>query len=70
MSMQLWIDQRSVKLLQDINAVPFTDDHDMKKLILIKKAIREASAEVVRRAVERSVAEIISDDAMSIPGRK
>ena len=65
MSMQIWLDQRAVKLLQDINAIPFTDDHDIKKVALIRRALREASQEVFKRAAERTLADLISEDAMN-----
>jgi hypothetical protein len=63
--MQVWIDQRAVKLLNDLNALPFTDDHDLKRLGLLKRALREASYEIFRRAAERTVADLISEEVMA-----
>lgn len=63
-TMQVWIDQRAVKLLHDLNALPFTDDHDLQRLGLLKRALREASFEIFRRAAERTVSDLISDEVM------
>lgn len=64
-TMQVWIDQRAVKLLNDLNALPFTDDHDLKRLGLLKRALREASYEIFRRAAERTVSDLISEEVMA-----
>lgn len=64
MNMQVWIDQRSVKLLQDMAELPFNDEHDYRKLGLIKKALREAAQEIVKRGVERQLADMVSQQAM------
>lgn len=63
-SMQVWIDQRAVKLMHDLSALPFTDDHDLKRLGLLKRALREASYEIFRRAAERTVSDLISEEVM------
>lgn len=65
-TMQVWLDQRSVKLLNELNALPFTDDHDVKKAALIKTAFREVASELVRRSAERALAEMVSEQAMSM----
>ncbi len=68
-TMQVWLDQRSVRLLDELNALPFTDDHDMKKSALIKQAFREVASELVRRSAERALADMVSEQAMSLdPG--
>ena len=64
-TMQVWLDQRSVKLLDELNALPFTDDHDLKKAALIKKAFRDVAGELVRRSAERALAEMVSEQAMA-----
>ena len=65
-TMQVWLDQRSVKLLNELNALPFTDDHDLKKAALIKKAFRDVASELVRRSAERALAEMVSEQAMAL----
>jgi len=65
-AMQVWLDQRSVKLLDELNALPFTDDHDLKKTALIKKAFRDVASELVRRSAERALADMVSEQAMAL----
>ncbi|MFN4290645.1 MAG: hypothetical protein ACK4E7_07175 [Permianibacter sp.] len=65
-TMQVWLDQRSAKLLDELNALPFTDDHDLKKAALIKKAFRDVASELVRRSAERALAEMVSEQAMAL----
>ena len=64
MSMKLWIEQRSAALLGELSAIPFSDDHDLKKQMLIRKALRDAVTELVRRSSERTLSDLISEDAM------
>ena len=52
--MKKWIEQRSVKLLLAVNAVPYDDDHDAKQLKMIRDALKEVMAEVMRRTIERT----------------
>lgn len=70
MSMQIWLDQRAVNLLQELGNIPFTDDHSARSLAVIKKALREAAAEVIKRAMEKSMAEIVSAEAMSLSPKR
>lgn len=65
MSMKIWIEQRSAALMAELNALPFTDDHDMKKQVLIRKALRDAITEMMRRSSERTLSEMISEAAMA-----
>lgn len=67
-TMQIWLDQRSVKLLNELNALPFTDDHDLKKASLIKQAFRDVASELVRRSAERALSEMVSEQAMGPMG--
>ncbi len=64
--MQIWLDQRSAALLAELNALPFTDDHDLKKAALIKRAFRDVAGELVRRSAERAISEMVSQQAMSM----
>ncbi|NQD36848.1 hypothetical protein HPT27_07400 [Permianibacter sp. IMCC34836] len=64
--MQIWLDQRSATLLAELNALPFTDDHDLKKAALIKRAFRDVAGELVRRSAERAIADMVSEQAMAI----
>lgn len=52
--MKKWIEQRSVKLLLAVNAVPYDDDHDAKQLKMIRDAFKEVMAEIMRRTIERT----------------
>lgn len=65
-SMQIWLEQRSAKLLSELNALPFTDDHDLKKQALIRKAFRDVASELVRRSAERALADMVSEQAMAL----
>ncbi|QGX39135.1 hypothetical protein [Permianibacter aggregans] len=65
MSMKIWIEQRSAALMAELNSLPFTDDHDLKKQGLIRKAMRDAVCEFMRRASEHTLSDLISQDAMS-----
>ncbi|MCP4413796.1 MAG: hypothetical protein GY808_14655 [Gammaproteobacteria bacterium] len=58
MKMQNWLHTRSVKLLEEINNTPYTDDSDDIKMRLIMAALRESSIEMFHRAAEKSRKEI------------
>lgn len=67
-TMRKWLDQRSLKLLMAINDVPFSDDHDITKLKLIREAMREVAGEIMGRAVRRtreSMAQLQAHRAMA-----
>lgn len=65
-TMPIWLDQRSSKLLAELNALPFTDDHDLKKAALIKMAFRDVAGELIRRSAERALSEMVSEQAMAL----
>jgi len=52
-----WLEQRSARLLEELSAVPFTDDHDYQKLKMIREAMKEASVEMFKRAIARTKAD-------------
>jgi hypothetical protein len=49
-----WLEERSQKLMHDLATVPFTDDHDYRKLKIIRSAMKEASVEMFKRAIGRT----------------
>jgi hypothetical protein len=53
-----WIENRSIKLLEDLSAVPYSDDHDLKKINIIRTAMKEASVEMVKRGIDRTKKDI------------
>ncbi len=49
-----WLEERSAQLLEELGQVPFTDDHDYRKLKLIRQAMKEASVEMFKRAISKT----------------
>lgn len=49
-----WLEERSARLLEELSQVPFTDDHDYRKLKLIREAMKEASVEMFKRAITKT----------------
>lgn len=62
-TMRKWLEQRSLRLMMSLNEVPFTDDHDLAKLKLIREALREAAGELMARAARRAREELNEREA-------
>jgi hypothetical protein len=53
-----WLENRSIRLLEELSAVPFSDDHDLKKIKIIREAMKAASVEMVKRGLDRTKKDI------------
>jgi methylmalonyl-CoA mutase cobalamin-binding subunit len=53
-----WLENRSIQLLEELSSVPYSDDHDLKKINIIRAAMKEASVEMVKRGIDRTKKDI------------
>jgi len=56
--MRKWIYHRAKEILAELSELPYSDDVDDQKLIIIRRGLRDASIELFRRAAERTAEEL------------